>query len=228
MLTVVACVVQCIGDHRGGMASSDAVSTQALYVAECVLLLRVYFTVFFGRYTSASLCAFAPTCALLLQSGGLKAAIKRLQGMPPPPRDMMLMASCVHAVACVGAAAGQEAFRTVAGDAVTLLLVNVLAQDVLLSKRATQASSSTIAHHAQPETSAADTAALHLMYPPPPSPSRPLQSKLPVAALTLWLFCSAATLPAVLRSRRGIRRWWRLWWQVREGCVCGLWSVLVM
>ena len=72
------------------------------------------------RYTSASLCSFAPTCALILQCGGLKAVVKRLQCMPPPPRDMIHMAACTHALACVGGAAGQEMFRAAAGDVVAV------------------------------------------------------------------------------------------------------------
>jgi hypothetical protein len=44
------------------------------------------------------------------------------------------MAACVHALSCVGSAAGHEMFRTVAGDATSVLLVNVLARDVLLEQ----------------------------------------------------------------------------------------------
>jgi hypothetical protein len=84
MLTVVACVVQCIGDHRGGMAGSDAVSTQALYVAECVLLLRVYFIVFSAdtRQPACALSRQRAHCsfnqeASKLQSNGCKACRRR-------------------------------------------------------------------------------------------------------------------------------------------------------
>lgn len=40
--------------------------------------------------------------------------------MPPLPRDMIHMAACAHALACVGGAAGQEMFRAAAGDAVAV------------------------------------------------------------------------------------------------------------
>ncbi len=49
------------------------------------------------------------------------------------------MAACVHALACVGAAAGQGMIRTVAGDATSVLLVDVLARDVLLAHKAAAA-----------------------------------------------------------------------------------------
>jgi hypothetical protein len=98
---------------------------------------------------------------MLLQCGGLKAIVKRLQGMPPPPRDLVHLAACVHALACVGAAAGQEAFRSVAGDAVSLLLVGALAQDVLLA-HANQPSSNSASNNFNQHVS--DSATLQLMY----------------------------------------------------------------
>ncbi len=93
--------------------------------------------------------------------------VKRLQGMPPPPRDMIHMAACAHALACVGAAAGQEAFRAAAGDAVTVLLVNTLAHDVLLNGRTPHASALNTNQHLGLEAFAADAAALQAMYPSP-------------------------------------------------------------
>ena len=83
--------------------------------------------------------------------------------MPPPPRDMINMAACTHALACVGAAAGQEAFRAAAGDAVTVLLVDTLAHDVLLNGRTSLAPSLNTNQHIGLEAVAADAAALQAM-----------------------------------------------------------------
>jgi hypothetical protein len=82
---------------------------------------------------------------------------------------MVQMAACVHALACVGCAAGGEAFRAAAGDAVAVLLVNTLAIDVLLNDHLAQASASHAGQHNTREASA-DTAALQTMYPSPLSP----------------------------------------------------------
>ncbi len=103
---------------------------------------------------------------MLLQSGGLKAVVKRLQGMPPPPRDLVHLAACVNALACVGGAAGQEAFRAAAGDAVSLTLVNTLAQDVLMTHHNSTASASALNYR---PNQVSDAASLQLMYTHPSS-----------------------------------------------------------
>jgi hypothetical protein len=70
----------------------------------------------------------------------------------------------------VGAAAGQDAFKAAAGDAVVVLLVHILAQDVLLPNRAAHKSSSSTTHHSANEAWVSDAITLQLMYDPQQTP----------------------------------------------------------